>query len=136
MVLSTINGHFYFAALDNLFIYCSDLPAPIATDSSGFWLKATGTEISAVSHSSIPFNKEPPPVNMTPRSTMSPLSSAGLSSSVALIASKTCNKDSLIASLISYEERVMVFGRPVTRSRPLASISFLHDPPKHTQFRS
>src|SRR3954471_20499461 len=97
------------------------LPAPMATEWSGLSVMWIGMPVSCFSRSSRPRSNAPPPVSTMPRSMTSPESSGGVLSRVVLTASTIWLTGSSIALRISSELTTMVFGRPVTRSRPRIS---------------
>ena len=74
--------------------------------------------------SSSPLKSAPPPVSTIPRSTTSAASSGGVRSSTLCTASTICPVTSFKASRVSSEVTRIVFGSPVTRSRPFTSIAF------------
>ena len=71
--------------------------------------------VSWRSRSSSPWSSAPPPARTIPRSMMSAESSGGVLSSVCLIASTIWLTGSSSACRTSSEERMIVFGRPLTQ---------------------
>ena len=69
--------------------------------------------------SSRPERRLPPPVRTIPLSAISDASSGGVFSNTLCTASTICEVASLNASSVSSDVTSTVFGRPVTRLRPL-----------------
>src|SRR5262249_13819429 len=80
-----------------------------------------GMPVSSRRRSSSPRRRAPPPVRAIPRSMTSPASSGGHLSRVVLTASMISASGSSMARRISSAEITMVFGSPLTRSRPRIS---------------
>ncbi len=81
----------------------------------------TGNPVSSRSSVSRPGSSDPPPASTMPRSTMSAASSGGVRSSAILTVSTMVLIGSQIDSRTSSSVMIIVFGIPVTRSRPLIS---------------
>ena len=112
------HGYFFFITS----ILFNDSPVPIATQSSGSLAIKTGTLVASAITSGKCFNNAPPPVRTIPWSITSAAISGDVSSNVPLIAVIILSTTSCKAVDTSFADTCIVFGKPVTRSRPVPGL--------------
>ena len=98
------------------------IPVPFTTDNNGSSAQLTGTLVRSRMIWSIPLSILPPPVIIIPLSKISEANSGGVLSSAFLTASTIMLTVSFNACRISSEDTSIVFGIPLTKSRPLTVI--------------
>ena len=96
-------------------------PQPFATQFKASSATNTGTPSSFSNKWSNPVNKAPPPVKKIPRDIISAANSGGVCSKTCLVSLTIVWQVSRNANSVSSAVRVIVWGNPVTKSRPLTS---------------